>query len=700
MTSETAPVLPAVAALYGVETTWLDNDGTTHVVPDGTLRAVLASLGVAAESSSDLAEAARARRHAVWTRFCPPAVIAEAGRGAEIPLRVPAAAATGPLRWSLAFEAAGGGRSDVVRLDTLPLAGGRRYDGEAWEVRRLRLPSDVPAGFHRLRVSCGRRLGRANVVVGPRRAWLGGGLDGRWGLFHPLYGLGDPDSGEPATLQDARRALEWCSARGAAVYGTTPLLASFDEPPVDPSPYAPASRLFWNDAYLHLASLPGWGELPSAVRDGLPPSGETVPWDDVHRRQAPVLAELAARFFDAGGNRDAAFLAWAAGRPEAGDYARFRAAGTVWGRDWRTWPAAARSGRLDEGELPARAVQRHVFAQWQADRQVAAASESSRAGLYLDIPLGTSADGYDVWRHQAQFVSGASIGAPPDEFFPTGQDWGLPPPDPRELREDGYEYFAAVLGHTMRPARLVRIDHVMQVERLFWIPKGLDPVDGAYVRYPADELASVVALASHRWEAEVVGEDLGTVSTRVRDLMAERGFRRSWVYGFDLSAPPDVPAGAVASLGTHDMFPLAGLREARDIAVREALGVLLPPAAATARERRRVTFADLDEQRLGSDASPPAATVDGPRGGTDPDPLLPSLLAELAESEAGLVMVALDDLVGVAEAHNVPGTGADHPNWRRRLGRGVESLSPAALRVIAGLREKRTGSAVVHEDVA
>jgi 4-alpha-glucanotransferase len=479
-------------------------------------------------------------------------------------------------------------------------------------------------------------------------------------------------------------------------------LGILDAPPVDPSPYAPASRLFWNDTYLDLEAAGGWketGEPADASGDATFSSlgdADRAPWDAISPGRTVRLERLAARFFDGGGARDPEFVRWLAGRPAAGDYARFRAARAAWGPDWRAWPEPARSGRPADDDLDRRIVRRHLFAQWQMDRQMGEAVACAGAELYLDVPLGTSADGYDVWRHRELFAHGVSTGAPPDDFFRGGQDWGLPPLHPERIREDGYAYFAATLRHAMVPAGLVRLDHVMQLHRLYWVMPGGRPTDGVYVRYPAEELAAVVALESYRARCEVVGEDLGTVPPAVRELMDERGLRRSWVFGFALADEPDVPPGAVATIETHDMFPLRGLRAGADITERAALGLLDNGRAAAGDEvgeagevgalldERRRTFSALDERYDTGE--------NGRRAG--PDPLLEPLLSLMGRSAAGLVLVSVDDLAGVAEPQNVPGTTDERPNWRRRLDRPLASLLTAdAERALEALAAARSSAA-------
>lgn len=708
MTSDTTRALEDTATLYGVETARVDTDGHRRTPPEEVILAVLSRLGAPLAAATDAEDAARERRREIWRRTCPPVRTATVGEAPSIPLRLPAERVRGPLAWTLVCDRGGGMRRGEVRAEALGLAGGSSVDGERFEIRRLELPSDLPVGYHRLTVRHGADEHRGRVIVAPERAWRSERLQRTWGFFHPLYGLRDDRRAGVGDFRTLGAALDWAAAHGATLFGTTPLCAGFAHPaPVDPSPYRPATRLFWDDRYTDLESAPGFtaaraaGELAGLDELTGHRSDTYVPWDELSRVHDEALGALARRFFDSGGAREADFRRFLAARPRVADYARFQAARRAHGINWRSWPEPARSGRLSEDGLDDRIVQRHLFGQWVAARQIdrIAQREWDRgAGLYLDIPLGTDADGYDVWRHRDEFVVDVSAGAPPDDFFRGGQDWGLPPMHPQRIRESGFEYLAAVLRHSMEPAALVRLDHVMQLHRLYWIPDGAAPTDGVYVRYPAEEMAAVVAIESHRSLCDVAGEDLGTVHDTLRDLMRRRGIRRTHVLGFDLGRAAEIPApelfdvspGAVATAGTHDMVPLAGLREGLDLDEREALGLLSPDEATELRTRRAAAFARLDTRFEVDTMSPEGA--EGRRSAADSacDPLLEPLLGGLGASDAGVVVVSLDDLFGVREPQNVPGTMDERPNWRRRLPARLDGdLPPSARKALEALRRAR-----------
>jgi 4-alpha-glucanotransferase len=370
------------------------------------------------------------------------------------------------------------------------------------------------------------------------------------------------------------------------------------------------------------------------------------------------------------------------------DYARFRAAGERWGVDWRRWPMPSRDGRLSDAEVDTEAAAYHRYVQWIAEEQLATLSRSGPGGLYLDLPVGVHPDGYDVWRERATFAPGVSAGAPPDDLFAGGQDWGFPPLHPDRIREQGYRYPVECLRHAMRHAAAVRVDHVMGLHRMYWVPQGFPADAGVYVRYRPDEWYAILAIESHRAGATVVGEDLGTVPAVVRTSMRRRGLLRSHVLEMevdpDRSPPIRPPGGSLASMNTHDLPPFAEFWSGLDVDRRVELGLASDAEAASARRRReRVRDALMAHLRaagfLGPDASGAGA-------------VLSACLRYLADSPAEAVLVGLEDLWGETRAQNQPGV-TDPGNWRRRAAYPLDiawELPDVAerLRPVAALRRE------------
>jgi len=306
----------------------------------------------------------------------------------------------------------------------------------------------------------------------------------------------------------------------------------------------------------------------------------------------------------------------------------------------------------------------HVFAQWLMDRQLARLSAA--VDLYLDLPIGAHRYGYDAWREQAGFVDGVSVGAPPDALFTGGQDWGLPPLHPDKARTGGHRYFRACVAAHARHAALLRVDHVMGLHRLYWVPEGASATEGTYVAQPADELYAVLCLESVRGQCAVVGEDLGTVPDQVRPAMTSRGLHRLFVAEFALPSAegetmPAAPPDAVASLDTHDTPTLAGWWVGAEIDDRVELGLLSEAQAVEEWERRRI-----QRRALAGWLRPPG---DDLLGG-----VMAGLTEQLAAGPAALVMVTVEDLWLETRPQNVPGTGHERPNWRRRCNRRLDEL--------------------------
>jgi 4-alpha-glucanotransferase len=289
-------------------------------------------------------------------------------------------------------------------------------------------------------------------------------------------------------------------------------------------------------------------------------------------------------------------------------------------------------------------------------------------GLMLDLPIGVNGAGYDVWRERRAFGAEAAAGAPPDAFWSQGQDWGAPPPHPEGAREDGYRYHAECFDTLFRYAAVARIDHVIGLHRLYWVPRGASAKEGVYVRYRAEEWYALLSIAAARHGAVVVGEDLGTVPGYVRPAMRRHGLLRTYVAQREANGTqglPDPPAEAVAALNTHDMPTWAGFWRGTDVPLREELGL--------------IDHAQAEEMlaaRRGLREALPSSLPGIPRDaeGRDPRPSLEASLERLARGRAAIVMVSLGDLLGEPEPQNVPGTGAERPNWRRRFPMTVAEL--------------------------
>ena len=654
--------LAELAGLYGLQLDYWDAGGTQRRPSDEAVVAVLAALGAPVASSDDLVAAARARRSELWSRLAGPVAAVLAGEPAEIPLRVPAWA-IGSARASVVLED-GSERGFEFELGALAVSATERVDDEERRELRLRLPDPLPSGYHELRVETGGEPADVLVIAAPRHAPAPARARA-WGVFLPVYALRSAHTMGIADLADVEGMLTAIDELGGSLLGSTPLLAAF---PSEPSPYAPASRLFWNETYADLSSSPELARSQTArdllQSDAYRSSGRTLaeaPYADyaaTHALRRPVLEALADALFSEPSTRRDALQAELRTRPELADYARFRANGEARGCGWQVWPEAERAGTITIADDDP-AFRYHVYAQWLVDQQLAELAKRDGAGLYLDQPLGVHADSYDTWRERASFALGASGGAPPDRFFSEGQEWGFPPMHPHGIREDRLRYPIACLRQLLRRASALRIDHVMGLHRLFWVPRGFSAVDGVYVTYRADELYAILCLEAERAGTMVVGEDLGTVPDGVREMMEARGVRRSYVLQFSVSPQPDTaieapPRASLATANTHDTPLFAAFWSAAEPALRHAVVRWLV---------QRGRLPDADE---------PAAEA-----------VLRACLADIASLDVETVLVTLEDLWGELEPQNVPGTsGEDAVNWRRRARYRLEEMF-----ALAGVRD-------------
>jgi 4-alpha-glucanotransferase len=556
----------------------------------------------------------------------------------------------------------------------VPEVGRVRADGREHAVRRLRLDLGpaVGIGYHGLTVEVGGALHATTLVVAPRRVPQPGPAERTWGVFAALYGC-RPDDIYGPNVRDLARIGSWIEGLGGRVVATLPLLATYLSEPYDPSPYAPVSQRHWNELFLDVSATPELA-VSERARRLLDDPATRAAADEIrtadlfdHRGRyalvRPVLDELAATCLAAPAAARADFDRWVAGNPDAVRYANFRAATDRSGTGWHAWGLGP--GRLPGGETGSPEAATHLWSQWTMTTQlagVAADLEADDLRLYLDLPVGTSGDGFDTWADHDLYAWGCGVGAPPDDFFGAGQNWGFPPVSPFAARADGHRQLAASLRHHFSAAGVLRLDHVMGFHRLYWVPDGMPASEGAYVRYPADEMFAVLAVEASRRNARVVGEDLGTVPDEVRDALDRCGIGGMYVSQFQLPDGPSAPIPMpnrhqVASLDTHDTPTFAAWWRGDDIALRHRLGIFGEDQATGDRHQRELDRAAF-EQALRS-----AGVL---QGEADEHAVLAALVELLGASEATTVLVAVDDLVHETDPQNVPGTPSDRPNWVRK----------------------------------
>jgi 4-alpha-glucanotransferase len=516
----------------------------------------------------------------------------------------------------------------------------RHVDGE--------LPADFPLGYHWLQSPEGRRR---RLIVSPGRCWLPD--DRAWGWAVQLYATRSRESWGIGDLADLRAVRRMAADQGAGFLLINPLHAVPPTAEQEASPYLPATRRFRNPLYLRVSEVPGAGEVDLEDDAGRALSdGPLIDRDAIWARKRDILMRI---FFAHGGGKE--FAIW---REEQGqtlqDWATWAAIAEEHGGDWHSWPEELR--RPDGPELAAYVQQHgavvafHAWLQWALDRQFTEATEGMT--VIQDLPIGVSGGGADAWAWQEVLAEGASVGAPPDAFNSQGQDWGSPPLVPWRLRDANYEPFIQSIRATIAGAGGLRIDHVMGLFRLWWVPSDGTAADGAYVRYPAEDLLDIVALESVRAQALVVGEDLGTVEDGVREAMAEHGVLSYRLLWFEDDAPAEWPAAAMAAITTHDLPTVAGLWTGADLAEQ--------------REQGTGTAEELERGRASL-----LAHLPGLPEGAPAEQAVQRAHELLARAPSMLLSATLDDAVGEQRRPNMPGA-TERPNWSLPLPVPVEDL--------------------------
>jgi 4-alpha-glucanotransferase len=571
-------------------------------------------------------------------------------------------------------------------------------DGTQVPVRDGVVPPDLPLGYHRVEATTGRTAASVeHVVVVPPKAYLPDGFHA-WGVTAQLYAARSSASWGIGDFGDLGRLARWATGRGAATIGLNPLHANAPGGPPANSPYSPSSRRFLDPIYLDVAELVRRHELPAANRKAadragaLLNAGSRIDRDASWQLKVAVLEQIwrrhpirfepataadsptavptpAAELLDASTASHAVPV-----RSDLWLWGTYCAIAEVHGPGWTSWPAEL---RRPEGTAVRRFAADHpervafwVWLQLLAEAQLAASG--ARDWLITDLAVGFAPDGFDAWQWQDLLALGTHIGAPPDLLGPDGQDWGLPPFVPSKVRSLAYRPIAETLRANLRHGAGIRIDHVMGLLRLFWIPPGVDASEGAYVGWPGTELLDVVALESFRAGALVVGEDLGTVDDAIRHALGSRGILSTRLLWFEDDPPAQWPTQAMAAITTHDLPTVAGVWSGVDLADQVAAGVTVPADGDEMfRHRLRVAAACDDS--------------------ADIDEVAVAAHAALAAAPSMLVTAALDDLVGAEHRPNVPGTIDEHPNWRIPLPVPLDDLptTPLAERITETFRTRR-----------
>jgi len=709
--------LAELAQAHGIALRFHDIWGNEHEVEDATLRALLASMEVAASDDASTRASLDALRDARRSSPLPALVVLSLARK---PWRIPLHAASGDRTITARFELEDG---RLVEHNAAPAHGDKAGCAE------IALDATLPLGYHRLTLLSGDdAVAHTVCAVAPASCHRPGSLrnGGRaFGIAAQLYAVRSPRNWGIGDYGDLAELADRFGRQGAGIVGVNPLHALFPHDPARASPYSPSSRLFANTLYLDVEAIDDYAHSEparrlvqsSAFAQRLASLRATtlVDYAGVAAAKREALALVHATFRARCARDRAHAAAFEAFKRTGGEalhrHALFEALQehlhaadpSTWG--WPAWPERFHDPRsADVARFAAEHAERvdyYAWLQWQADLQRASAASRAAAagmavGLYTDLAVSIDRGGAESWSCRHLYANGASVGAPPDAFSPGGQDWGLPPLIPSRLVDDGYGTFLATLRANMRHAGALRIDHVMGLMRLFWVPAGGKPAQGAYVAYPFDDLLALAALESVRHRCLVIGEDLGTVPDEVRSALQAHDILSYRVLLFerdasrDFKAPASYPEAALATASTHDLPTLAGWWEGRDIDARASLGL--------------IGHADRDRQHWerGEDRARLVAALDRahllPDGGNADAEMTPALAAAivafLAATPCTLAVFQLDDLVGVHEQANLPGTTDQHPNWRRKLPVDLDDAlrDPGMASLLARLRALRPPS--------
>jgi len=707
--------LDALASRAGVSPEYWDAFGAHTVVPEATKRVFLSGMGLPAADDAQVEETVKGMERESWARLAPASLVlrceAEGLDRVPVMVSVPVATRDRDLEWAwtpdpmASGSGAGGG---TIALAGASVVGEGTFDGQRFLRLSLDLPQAAVWGYHRLTLTLdGMASVTVTVIVAPWRCHLPASLaDGQrlWGPSVQVYALRGRDDWGMGDFSDLRHLVALSAQEGAGVVGLNPLHALFPTRPGHASPYSPSSRMFLNPLYIHIPSVPELADSDPAMcimeapgfRDRLQALAASALIDhpEVHALKWPLLEALYVTFRDrhlgCGTDRERAFQAFRTDRGRALRlFAIYQTLAEVYadlGQSYRDWSSDYH--HPDTSAVAAFAAEHadritlHEYLQFEADRQLGRCAHEADAagmplGLYQDLALGADSTGADAWIQQDLVVTGVTVGAPPDPMNLKGQNWGFPPFNPVRLRETGYAAFADVLRSSMRHAGALRIDHVLGLMRMFWIPANEQARDGGYVFYPFDEMLAVLALESHRNQCAVIGEDLGTVPDGFRERMNEENVLSYRLMVFErhldrsLKAPGEYPQKAVVAVGTHDLPTLRGFWTGHDLEVKHDLD-LFPSSEVFDRERQ--ARADDRGRILTTLRDAGIAVTDDGSGSALSGPLSEAIHRFIAGTPSLILLLQLEDAVGELDQINVPGTVDEHPNWRRRLSVPVEEL--------------------------
>ena len=670
------PMLYELAAAFGIATEFWDWKGRHTTIDDDTMIGILASMDVDASDPERAAEALQAWRNRTWTRVLPPCVVTREGRPHRIYVHVPHG------EWvNVGIRLEEGGWRDVPQVghDEPP----RWIDGALIGEAAFELPGDLPLGYHRLHADTAAGPSESTLVVSPQFLGFPATMGDKraWGYAVQLYSVRSEDSWGIGDLLDLSDLATWAATQQYASYILiNPLHAAEPQPPLEPSPYLPSSRRFVNPLYVRPEQLPEYGQLDEPERRQIQQlkaelkealaDQPLIDRDTIWNYKLPAL-----RIIHQAGLRPVRRMALEDFVRREGraltQFATWCALVTEHGTNWREWPVEYHRPSSPEvaafAEQHAADIAFYEWIQWVADIQLRAAQSVARdsgmrIGIMSDLAVGVSKQSAEAWTYGNLFAQGVSVGAPPDHFNQTGQDWGQSPWRPDRLDDLSYAPFRSTVAGLLRHSGGMRVDHIMAMFRLWWIPEGQPPTKGTYVRYNHEAMVGILALEAHRAGALIVGEDLGVVEPWVRDYLRERGILGTSIGWFERTEdgrplPPQWwREYCLASVTTHDLPPTAGYLAKDHIRLQHGLGLLTESLEdeLAAAEREQASFiAFLQEHGFLEEAEEPTT-----------EDIVLALHRYLVATPARVLCAALPDAVGDRRTQNQPGTWREYPNWR------------------------------------
>ena len=693
-----------LAALHGIGGSYHDFKGDLKHISTPSKAAILDAMGVATSDDRAIDAAIGNQDTVYWMRMLPAATVVTLGGPALAEVSIPLALKAQQVTWAITLEY-GAERTGASAVRDLKVLEQGSLDKRKFTRVQLELPSDLPLGYHTLKVALDTGLaGESRLIVAPDISFEPESIragERAWGIAVQLYSLRSKRNWGMGDFRDLADLVRLAAPLGCGIIGLNPLHALMPANPAHISPYSPSSREFLNVLYIAVEDVPEFASCAQAqqmvtsaeFQKNLAElrSTDVVDYVRVATAKFAVLPLLYAQFrAEHVANDTPRAQAFRQFVEERGEpllrHALFDALDAHWRLQgpqywgWPSWPEEYREPASTAVNRFAREraqdVEYFVYLQWLAEDQLSSSQRLARElgmsiGLYGDVAVGANPGGSETWSNRHLYLQNASVGAPPDALALKGQDWGIPPQNPEELRAQRYEPFIVMIRNNMRPVAALRLDHAMTLFRLWWVPRGMTSAQGAYVHYPLDDLIAILALESHRNECVVIGEDLGTVPEEVRVAMERYRIYHYKVLFFERWAdgrfkrPEEYVTHALATVTTHDLPTLRGWWESHDIELRDRLNLYPSEEVKDSvhggrAEERLAMMRALNEHRLWfwqeHEPLPEYSSA-----------LARAIHAYLGLSASNIAMLQIEDLIGMTDAVNVPGTDQEHANWQRKV---------------------------------